>query len=250
MAGVDVPDKLRRALGKGQIVPVETLSTMMRPYDADGKGGLSRVEYARFLADHGVGGKWFCDLITRSTWQSIEAFFMDPILWIKVEAIAQAIHEFMKMKPRLAKRVHITPESAQGYEPMYYLDGTPVVPGTGPVKPPFTAPVAPAAPQSRVRGPAEPFTKSPASARAPVAATSRAVVGGPAPRGPAGAPAPAGAAGGPSRSPLTVPRAPVAAPRPQSVASAPSGVSPGSAALRPAHEPNLGARRRALARAG
>jgi hypothetical protein len=211
-------------LGKGQLVPVETLSKMMRPYDADGKGGLSRAEYAQFLADHGVGGKWFCDLITRSTWQSIEAFFMDPILWIKVEAIAQAIHEFMKMKPRLAKRVHITPESAQGYEPMYYLDGTPVVPGSGPVKPPFTAPpAAPVTPQSRVRGPAEPFTKSPVQARAPITVPNRASVGGPGPRAPASAP-PAGTA---PRAPVTALRAPVAAPRPQSVSSA-SGPSPGS----------------------
>lgn len=215
-------------------MPVETLSKMMYPYDADGKGGLSRAEYAQFLADHGVGGKWFCDLITRSTWQSIEAFFMDPILWIKVEAIAQAIHEFMKLKPRLAKRVHITPESAQGYEPMYYLDGTPVVPGTGPVKPPFTSPVpaAPVAPQSRVRGPAEPFTKSPGSARPPITVPSRATAGGTAPRVPVAAPAPsvgtAPLGAGQGRAPVTAPRAPVAAPRPQSVSSAPSGVSPGS----------------------
>ncbi|MCC7384370.1 MAG: hypothetical protein IT384_21165 [Deltaproteobacteria bacterium] len=152
-------------------MPAEVIAQKMAPFDRDGDGALSVGELTEFLSAAGAGGSWFCKLIATTSWRSLEANFSEPITWIKIDALAWWIHEYMKLKPRPAKRVRITPEGAQGYEPLEYLDGTPVDPSAEPRAPSTAArgatPVLPGGKQ------VEPLTRPPPQPRAQPSAASR-----------------------------------------------------------------------------
>ncbi|MFO0723625.1 MAG: EF-hand domain-containing protein [Myxococcota bacterium] len=215
MAGLDISEKLRRSLGNGKPVPSETIAKLIAPYDSDKDGGVTKEEFAKFLASAGVGGRWFCELVAKTAWQRIEVNFSEPVTWIKIDLLAITVAEFMKLKPRPPKRIAITPAGAQGWEPLYYLDGTPVANDDGsvpdvppgpnhllkPSTPPAPNPVSPA----KFKASNEPFTRPPQAARQPPAPAPR-----PGPRPPAAAARPVTSAPGaaPPRTPTAAPTRP------------------------------------------
>ena len=172
MAGVDLPDKLRKGLGQGKPVSWEIIAEKMRPFDRNNTSGLNKAELAEFLHKNGAGGIWFCKLTAETLWKAIESNFAEPVHWIKIEVLAFWTSEFMKWQPRRAKRVRITPESATGYEPLEYLDGTPVETGGqggAAAATPNAAPQPVTGDASFRRAP-EPFTRPPPPRPQPSAA--------------------------------------------------------------------------------
>jgi hypothetical protein len=114
--------KLRRALGKGKVLPVEVLQKRLAPFDRDEDGALERDELAAFFKKHRAGGPWFCEYLAGTLWKLCEVWYAQEIVWIKIEAIALLIHDTMAQAPRKAKRLRITPEGVQGYESLETLD--------------------------------------------------------------------------------------------------------------------------------
>lgn len=195
MAGVDLPEKLRRGLGNGQVVHPDVIAEKMRPFSKKEPDALTLDELAEFLSKGAhVGTPWFCKLVAKTMWHALEAYFSDPITWIKISQLAWWTCQYMAMPPRRAKRVRITPEGAMGWEPLEYLDGTPLESVEQAIK--GSSVPQPVVPQNFKRAP-EPFTRSPAQARAMPSA---------APRGPRAGATP------PPRAPTGEPRRPTAAP--------------------------------------
>jgi len=128
VAGLDIPSKLRRALGNGKVIPYEAVLAKLQPYDKDGDGALSQKELAEAFVGFGCGGPWFCSIMAKAIWQACESVIPPPVLWIKTTLVAVSVWQFMQLQPRQARRVRVTPEAAYGWEPLTYLDGTPVDP--------------------------------------------------------------------------------------------------------------------------
>lgn len=216
MAGVDIPDKLRRALGNGKPIPWEQVAKLIAPFDADKDGAITKAEYSQFLAKSGVGGRWFCDLVAKVSWTMLEANFSEPVAWVKIELAAVTVAEFMKLRPRPPKRVAITPAGAQGWEPLYHLDGTPLADADGKVPdvppgpnrlarsaPVSTASPTPVSPQ-KFKANNEPFTRPPAAAAARSTPTA-APRPGPRPSSPPSRPVTSSPAAAPPRTPTAAP---------------------------------------------
>jgi hypothetical protein len=203
VAGVNLPDKLRRGLGQGKAVPWESIADRMREFDSDKDDALTKQELAEFLNKSGAGGTWFSKVVADTCWRALESNFSEPITWIKIPVLAYWTSEFMKLPPRKAKRIRITPEGAQGYEPLEYLDGTAVETLAQAMNPGAPQPVTPGQlPAAQVfKHAPEPFTRPPERPRAQPSA---------APRGGA-VPPPRPATGGASAGGRPAPRA--AAPR-------------------------------------
>ncbi len=194
MAGLDVPSKLRRGIGQGNVIPAEVIGRKMLAYDEDRDGALLQHEAARFLLDHGVGGPWFCDMVARTLWNFCTTWFSRDVTWIKISALAWMLHNAMKAQPRAPRRYRITPEGAMGYVPLEPMDGKPTERAQRNPPP---------------RGPGQASTSGAPSRGAP----SGARPGGPGPRGQA-------PSGGPRRGP-----APAGRP---AASSGPSGARPGA----------------------
>lgn len=122
VGGFDVQVKLRRGIGGGKPVPEEELIERLKPFDKDNDGAIDRAELAEFFKKHRVGGPWLCNMLAGSIWKIAEISYVEKVAWIKIEGVAKLIHMFMSQPPRRPKRVRITPEGAQGYEPLETLE--------------------------------------------------------------------------------------------------------------------------------
>jgi len=223
VAGLDIPSKLRRALGGGKPISAEQLSAKLAAFDKDQDGALTRDELAQAFVAFGCGGPWFCAIMARNVWTFCEMVVPPPINWIKITLLGPALAQFMQQQPRKAKRVAITPAGAYGWEPLYYTDGTPVDPNAVSIPelpskydalPP---PARTAAPSTPPPAPAPAATAPrPGSMQAPAGVVPRAAPSA-APRGPQ---APAG-------------RAPAAAPGRPAPTGAPARPAPPTQARRP-----------------
>ena len=116
MAGLDLPVKLRRGLGKGKVVPAEELSRRLLQFDGDGDGNLSREDLTRFFLHHRVGGPWFCEVLTKTLWDIAEDRWSEKIDSITAVALGRVISYSMGRPARRTTRYVITPEAAQGLE--------------------------------------------------------------------------------------------------------------------------------------
>ncbi len=225
MAGLDIPSKLRRALGGGKNITAEQLSAKLAAFDQDNDGALTREELAQAFVAFGCGGAWFCNIMARNVWTFCEMVVPPPVRWIKISLLGPALHNFMQLQPRKAKRVAITPAGAYGWEPLMYTDGTPVDPNGG-----TTLPELPSV-----------YGDPPAAlGNMSHRQTDRSHAGEPLTRGPAPPPAPSGA--GPRGAPAAAPRGPQApagraptatAGRPAPSSAAPARPTPSPAALTP-----------------
>ena len=116
MAGLDLPVKLRRGLGKGKVVPAEELARRLRQFDGDGDGNLSREELTKFFLHNRVGGPWFCEVVTKTLWDIAEERWSQPIESITADALGRVISYSMGRPARRTTRYVITPEAVQGIE--------------------------------------------------------------------------------------------------------------------------------------
>lgn len=123
MAGLDLPVKLRRGLGKGSIVPAAELAERLRAFDADRDGAITEDELARFFYHNQVGGPWFCKMFAHTIWNMAEDHYAREIYSIKVEALGKVIHFTMSRTERPNRRYVLTPEAAQGLAPKKDLTG-------------------------------------------------------------------------------------------------------------------------------
>lgn len=148
MAGLDLPVKLRRGLGKGSIVPAEELAQRLRTFDGDRDGAVTEDELARFFYHNQVGGPWFCKMFAHTVWNMAEEHYAREIYSIKVEALSKVIHFTMSRSERPTRRYVLTPEAAQGLAPKTDLAGndttvsTKAVPSEGKKVEPRPAPRA------------------------------------------------------------------------------------------------------------
>jgi hypothetical protein len=213
VAGLDFPSKLRRGIGQGQVVSAEQLLKLITPFDADNDGYVTKPELVEFLKRSAVGGPWFCEWMANTFWEICERWLARQVPGIKVDLIARLLHETMKAQPRPAKRIRITPEGANGYEAMEYLDGSglafdpkgdatwlPHKSGAGSNAKPRPASTAAPQPQPRPGSAAAPANARPGPptprGRAPASPSGRPT---PAPRGAAPAPRRPGPGSGPRR---------------------------------------------------
>jgi hypothetical protein len=124
VAGLDLPVKLRRGLGKGQVVPAQELAERLKPYDANQDGLLVRAELARFLAESRVGGPWFCELLTKVLWKAAQERAGREVEAIGADALGRVIHYSMSRGPRPERRYVLSPAAVNGLEPRRTLDGS------------------------------------------------------------------------------------------------------------------------------
>ncbi len=122
MAGHNLPSKLRRCLGRGKPVPVEHIIKRLEPFDGNKDGAIEKEELSAFFQKIGLGGSWFCNYTAGCCWRPREGWYAREVGWIKIPALAKLIHGQMKLPPPPKKRVRITPEGAQGYEPLENLE--------------------------------------------------------------------------------------------------------------------------------
>lgn len=116
MAGLDLPVKLRRGLGKGKVVPAEELTRRLLQFDGNGDGNLSRDELTKFFLHHRVGGPWFCEVVTKTLWDIAEERWSQPIESITAQALGRVISYSMARPGRPTARYVITPDAVQGLE--------------------------------------------------------------------------------------------------------------------------------------
>jgi hypothetical protein len=142
VGGVDLSIKLRNALGKGKIVPVEELIKWMTPFDEDKDGELTRPELAAFFHKYRVGGQWFAQVVAKTIWGFVQTKLAKEVSTIRMEYIARIINMVMKRAPRPEKRYEISPEAMVGYAPIKPLTkqrdralGPPPAPSSGPGTP-------------------------------------------------------------------------------------------------------------------
>jgi hypothetical protein len=125
VAGLELPVKLRRGLGKGSVVPVEELARRLAPLDGDGDGALVRGELARFLVENRIGGPWFCEMLARTLWKTAEERTLTrEVQAISVAALARVLHFTMSRGPRAERRYVLDPAAMIGLEPRRTLDGS------------------------------------------------------------------------------------------------------------------------------
>jgi hypothetical protein len=212
VAGLDVSSKLRRGLGQGQVLSIEAITKQLSAFDADKDGALTRPEIVAFLKKHNAGGAWFCEWVAHNMWDVFKKLAGQDPAWVKIDMLAQMVHFTMQAKPRPARRVKITPESAVGYEPLEWLDGKggppPKIPSVydkdGPAVKPPSRPAGGPGPGAPGGAPsAQPSSGAPAgrAGPAPRGRTPPQPGGrpGPAPRGAAPAPRRPGPGQGPRR---------------------------------------------------
>lgn len=123
LPGLELPVKLRRGLGNGNVVPVEEIARLLQAFDADGDGALTRSEVAACLRKHRVGGAWFCDALAHSLWRTAEERFVQAVDSIQAEALARIIHFTMSRAERPVRRYVLSPGAVQGLEPRLTLEG-------------------------------------------------------------------------------------------------------------------------------
>lgn len=129
VSGLDLPVKLRRALGQGAIVSAEVLVTRLTPYDKDGSGALDREQLTRFLIENRVGGPWFCQMMAHNVFRTAEDRWSMDVASIKIVALARIINYTMARVSKPVKRYVLTPDVVNGLEPKRGLDGSdPTVP--------------------------------------------------------------------------------------------------------------------------
>ena len=116
MAGLDLPVKLRRGLGKGKVVPADELTRRLLQFDGDGDGNLSREDLTKFFLHHRVGGPWFCEVVTKTLWDIAEERWSQPIESITADALGRVLNYSMGRPARRTTRYVITPEAVQGIE--------------------------------------------------------------------------------------------------------------------------------------
>ncbi|MEL7370755.1 MAG: hypothetical protein AAFN74_17680 [Myxococcota bacterium] len=114
VAGLDLPVKLRRGLGKGKVVPAEELTRRLLKFDGDGDGNLNREDLTKFFMHHRVGGPWFCKVVTKTLWDIAEERWSEQIESITANALGRVISYSMARPARRASRYVITPEAVQG----------------------------------------------------------------------------------------------------------------------------------------
>jgi hypothetical protein len=132
VAGVDLPIKLRNALGQGKVVPVEELARRLAPFDANQDGDITRQELATFFQKSRLGGPWFGQVVAKTLWGFVQTKLGKDVEAIKIELVAKIIHTVMRRGPRPEKRYEITPESMVGYAPMKEFEKRPKVLGPAP----------------------------------------------------------------------------------------------------------------------
>lgn len=174
MAGLDFPDKLRRGLGGGKIVPPEVIAQKLGAFDRDKDGAVTQEELAFFLQKHHVGGPWFCKLTAQTVWKVCQDWVQADVGAIRVDAMARSLANMMKAKPKPARRYVVTPEVVQGYEDPVYLDEvSKKSPPRDASKPGAPKPGAPAAkPQASASKPGAAAPKPAAPSAKPVASAS------------------------------------------------------------------------------
>lgn len=163
MAGLELPVKLRRGLGQGNIVPAEELSKRIKAFDGDADGSLTRAELAQFLAKHHVGGPWFCEVVAKTLWKHVEQRAGKDCPTLTVERLGRILNLAMSRGPRPDRRYEITPEGMAGYEPLRPLKRkgektAPAAATAGEAKP------AAAAPRGAAQTPARAATTTPGRA--------------------------------------------------------------------------------------
>ncbi|MCK6552276.1 hypothetical protein L6R52_40980, partial [Myxococcota bacterium] len=132
MAGLDLPIKLRRGLGQGNVVPAEELARRLAAFDADQDKAVSRAELVAFLVKYQVGGPWFCEVVSRTLWKYVEQRLQAAQPSINVDVLGRIIHFAMSRGPRPERRYEITPEGMAGYKPLEPLKRPGDVPLQGP----------------------------------------------------------------------------------------------------------------------
>lgn len=118
MAGLELPVKLRRGLGQGNVVPADELAKRIKAFDGDADGSITRDELAQFLAKNHVGGPWFCEVVAKTLWKYVEQRMGSPSEKLACDRLGRIIHVAMSRGPRPERRYEITPEGMQGYEPL------------------------------------------------------------------------------------------------------------------------------------
>lgn len=118
MAGLELPVKLRRGLGQGNVVPADELGKRLKAFDADGDGAVTRDELAQFLAKNHVGGPWFCEVVAKTLWKYVEQRMNATHTKLACDRLGRIIHVAMSRGPRPDRRYEITPEGMAGYEPL------------------------------------------------------------------------------------------------------------------------------------
>lgn len=116
MAGLDLPVKLRRGLGKGKVVPADELARRLLQFDDDGDGNLNREDLTKFFLHHRVGGPWFCEVVTKTLWDIAEERWSQRIDSITAVALGRVISYSMGRPARRTTRYVITPDAVQGLE--------------------------------------------------------------------------------------------------------------------------------------
>jgi hypothetical protein len=123
VAGLDLPVKLRRGLGKGNVVPANELAERLRQFDSDKDDALTEDELARFFYHNHVGGPWFCKMVAHTIWNMGEEHYAQEIYSIKADALGRVIHYTMSRAGRPSRRYVLRPEAVNGLEPKLDLDG-------------------------------------------------------------------------------------------------------------------------------
>ncbi|MBI4814650.1 MAG: hypothetical protein HY791_00230 [Deltaproteobacteria bacterium] len=188
MAGLDFPDKLRRGLGGGKVVPPEVIAQKLGAFDRDKDGAVTQEELAFFLQKHHVGGPWFCKLTAQTVWKVCQDWVQADVGAIRVDAMARSLASMMKAKARPARRYVVTPEVVQGYEDPVFLDemkqkAAPRAASKPATGAPAAKPGAPAAkPGAPAAKPGAPAAAKPGAPSAKPVATASAGAGGPRPR--------------------------------------------------------------------
>jgi hypothetical protein len=118
VAGLELPDKLRRGLGGGKVVPADELAKRMAPFDADGDDALTRPELQEFLHKNRVGGVWFCQIMSKTLWKYMEQHVGKECPTITLDMLGKIITFVMSRGPRPERRYEITPEGMTGYKPL------------------------------------------------------------------------------------------------------------------------------------
>lgn len=194
VAGLDLPAKLRRSLGRGRALSPEELAERLRPADQDGDGRLTRGELQQFLLVSGAGGPWFSEMLAGSIWKRSQAAFEREVPTLSIAVLARVLHTLLARSERPTRRYVITPEAVRGEAPR--LD-----PSNRPVDEPFEDMKASAA-HREVSGRAPSSPRGPDGLRPPSPRVPRAPSSGPAvPRSMAPGSG-RGAAPGPGRVPI------------------------------------------------
>lgn len=220
MAGLDIPSKLRRALGGPKNITPEQISAKLAAFDKDGDGALTREELAQAFMAFGCGGAWFCNIMARGVWSFCEMVVPPPVTWIKISLLGPSIHGFMQLQPRKAKRVAITPAGAYGWEPLMYTDGTPVDPNNTTVLPELPSiygdlPAALGNQSRRAPTAGEPLSRPPPMPPSSAGYAGGAPLAAPGSGGPGPLPTPPGGAGASSAAGASAPSSPGSGPSPR-----------------------------------